>query len=67
MGGRVPKLTDAQAATLLQLRRTLETLPTPDQLANELGLPVLIVRRYLFGRLDRLPKRHEHFLHADHR
>lgn len=65
MGGRRPVLSDAQAEEVLAVRRALAGLPTPRQLAERLGIAEKHVRRYLFGRLDQLPKRHECLMHVD--
>lgn len=65
MGGRRPSLTDEQAAELLQLRRRLAGIPSAEDLAERWNKPAKLIRRYLFGDVDRLPKRHEHLVHAD--
>lgn len=66
MTGRHASLSDEQVAELARLRRQLEQLPTAEQLAERWGKPVKVIRRYLYGRAGRVPKRHEHLLHADH-
>lgn len=66
MGGRRPSLTDEQAIELMKLRHALQQLPTVEELAVRWNKPAKVIRRYLSGDPNRLPKRHEHLLHADH-